>query len=286
MFNFDSVYNTTPNRVHQPTIYIPISHENRSISPSLRSSNPKFNFDLYNPTESYSESIDYPSPSSSVIIHHQPVYSPPPSQSILKLRQLNDELCHTLAQCDITTQSQPSPPPHYQIYHYPIPRETYRSRSRSRSPSEQDSSSTESEPIIKKRNARITYKAHIPRRQHSLSNIDQLLISTSDVYSHDDPMTIDLYPTRDQGFVKKIRNRPNNQSPWLADTSPIRRNSYSEASTYRTPRGPYYDEKPIQPKSRLYDGKGLLQKNNKNFFLKKFYSRTSTTFISNISCAS
>jgi len=255
MYNFDSVYNAAPNPVHQPTIYIPISHENRS---SLRSSNPKFNFDLYNPTESHSASFDYPSPSSSVIIHHQPVYSPPPapSQSILKLRQINDELCYTLAQCDITTQSQPSPPPHYQIHHYPISHETYRSRS----PSEEDSSSTESEPIIKKHNARITYKAHIPRRQNSLSNIDQLLISTSDVYSHDDPMTIDLYPTRDQGFVKKIRNRPDNQSPWLADTSPIRRNSYSEASTYRTPRGPYYDEKPIEPKSRLYDGIGLLQK--------------------------
>jgi hypothetical protein len=68
-------------------------------------------------------------------------------------------------------------------------------------------------------------------------------------------MTIDLYPTRDQGFVKKIRNRPDNQSPWLADTSPIRRNSYSETSSYRTPRAPYYDDKPITPKSRLANGK-------------------------------
>jgi hypothetical protein len=265
MSNFDSAYNTAPNLTYHSPIYIPISHQNRSLSPSLRSSNPKFNFDLYNPTDYHSESIDYPSPSSSVIIHHHPVYSSSPSQSISKLHQINDELCHTLAQCDLTTQSEPSPPPsHYYIHHYPISHETYRSRSRS--PSEEDSSSTESEPIPKKHNARITYKAHIPRRQNPLSKIDQLLISTSDAYSQDDPMTIDLYPTRDQGFIKKIRNRPDNQNPWLADTSPIRRNSYSEVSTYRTPRGPYYGDKPLQPKSRLASGKGLLQKIIKTFF--------------------
>jgi hypothetical protein len=274
MSNFDSVYNAAPNLVYHPTIYMPISssssfssHQNRSISPSLRSSNLKFNLDLYKPNEYHSDSIDYPSPSSSVIIHHHPVYSPPPSpsQSISKLRQINDELCYTLAKCDLPTQSQPSPRNYY-IHHYPISRET--SRSRSRSSSEQDSSSTESEPIIKKRNARISYKAHIPRRQHSLSNIDQLLISTSEIYSHNDPMTIDLYPRRDQGFVKKVRNRPDNQSPWLVDNSPIRRDSYSEASTYRTPRAPYYGDKPIQPKSRLASGKGLLQKIIIKTFLK------------------
>jgi hypothetical protein len=221
--------------------------------------------DLYQPNEYHSESIDYPSPSSSVIIHHHPppVYSPPPSQAISKLRQINDELCHTLARCELPNQSQSSPvPSHHHIHHYPIPHKTYRSRSRS--PSEQDSSSsssaTESEPIPKRHNARITHKAHIPRRQNSLSKLDQLLISTSDAYSNDDPMTVDVYPTRDQGFVKKIRNRPDNQSPWLANTSPIRRNSFSESSTYRTPRtprAPYYDDKLLQPKSRLATGKGL-----------------------------
>jgi hypothetical protein len=242
---------------------MPIS-SSASFSSQQTRSYPKFNLDLYNSNEYSSESFNYSPPSSPVIVHHHPVYSPPPSQAISKLRQINDELCHTLAQCDITTQSQPSPPPHYQIHHYPISHETYRSRSRS--PSEEDSSSTESEPIPKKHNARITYKAHIPRRQNPLSKIDQLLISTSDAYSQDDPMTIDLYPTRDQGFIKKIRNRPDNQNPWLADTSPIRRNSYSEVSTYRTPRGPYYGDKPLQPKSRLASGKGLLQKIIKTFF--------------------
>jgi hypothetical protein len=268
MSNFNSAYNAGPNLVHHPpVIYMPTSsHRNPSMSTSLNSSNPKFNLDLYQPNEYLYESIDYPSPSSSVIIHHHPVYPPsppplPPSQAISKLRQINDELCHTLAQSEIINHPQPSPS-HYHIHHNPISHQTYRSRPRSkRDSSSSSSSSTESDPPEpKKRNARITYKAHIPRRQNSLSKVDQLLISTSDAYSQDDPMTLDLYPTRDQGFVKKIRNRPDNQSPWLADTSPIRRNSYSEASTYRTPRtpdAPYYDNEPIQPKSRLANFKGL-----------------------------
>ncbi|CAF1171421.1 unnamed protein product [Rotaria sordida] len=268
MSNFDSVYNASPNLVRPSTMYMPMSspisspYRNRPISPSLTSSTPIFNLDLYNPNDYHSESIDYPSPSSSVIIHHYPppVYSPPPpppSQSISKLRQINDELSYTLAQCELTNRSQPSPRHHY-IHHYPISHETYRSRSPSEQtlPSSSSSSSIEEfEPIKKKHNARITYKAHIPRRQKSLSNLDQVLISTSDAYSYNDPMTIDLYPTRDQGFVKNIRNRPNNQSPWPADVSPIRRNSFSQASTYRTPRAPYYGNKPIQPKSRLASGK-------------------------------
>ncbi|CAF3685343.1 unnamed protein product [Rotaria sp. Silwood1] len=267
MSNFDSVYNVPHKLVHHSTTYMPMSssssYRNRSISPSLTSSNPKFNLDLYNPNEYHSESIDYPSPSSSVIIHHYPVYSPPPSppsQSISKLRQINNELSHTLAQCELTinrsqSSSLPPPPSQYHIHHYPISYETYRSRSPSEQTLSSSSSIEQSEPIKRKHNARITYKAHIPRRQKSLSNLDQVLISTSDAYLSNDPMTIDLYPTRDQGLVKKIRNRPNNQSPWLSDTSPIRRNSFSEASTYRTPRGPYYGDKPIQPKSRLASGK-------------------------------
>ncbi|CAF3090106.1 unnamed protein product [Rotaria sp. Silwood2] len=267
MSNFDSVYNATPNHIHHSTMYMPMSssssYRNRSISPSLTSSNLKFNLDLYNPNEYHSESVDYPSPSSSVIIHHHPVYSPPPSQAISKLRQINDELSHTLAQCELTNRSQPLPSPspsHYHIHHYPISHETYRSRSPSEqtsssSPSSEEEEEEEFEPIKKRHNAQITHKTHIPRQQRSLSNLDEVLISTSDAYSSNDPMTIDLYPTRDQGFVKKIRNHPNNKSPWLADVSPMRRNSFSEASTYRTPRAPYYGDKPIQPKSRLASGK-------------------------------
>jgi hypothetical protein len=253
MSNFNSAYNTGANLVRHPTIYVPIS-SSASFSSQQTRLNPKFNLDLYNPNEYSSESFDYLSPSESVIIHHhRPIYSPSPSQAISKLRQMNDELCLTLAQCDLNSQSQPSPP-HYHIHHYPISREP----SRSPSPIEDDSSSTESEPITKKRNARITYKAHLPRRKTPLNTVDQLLVSTSDVYSPDEAMTIDLYPTRDQGFVRRIRNRPDNQSPWLDNTSPVRRNSYSETSTYRTPRAPYYDDKPIPSNSRLASGKSLL----------------------------
>jgi hypothetical protein len=261
MFNFNSAYNNGVNHHHHhhhhqpPTIYMPISSSASFSSQSTRS-NTKFNLDLYNPNEYSSESFSYPSPSDSVIVHHHhPVYSPPPSQAISKLRQINDELCYTLAQCDLNSQSQPSLPPppppplpsHHYVHHHPI--------SRSPSPKEEDSSSVESEPIPKKRNARITYKAHIPRRKNPLDTVDQLLLSTSDAYPMNEAMTVDLYPTRDQGFVRRIRNRPDNQSPWLADTSPVRRNSYSETNTYRTPRSLDYDNKPISPNSRLATGK-------------------------------
>ena len=138
MSDFNSAYDVGANIIHHPAIYLPLSSS---------SSHPTFNFDLYNPNEYHSQSFDYPSPSSSVIVHHHPVYSPPPSQAISKLRQINDELCYTLAQCDLTTKStpQPSSPPHYHVHHYPI--------SHSRSPSERDSSSSssaDSEPITKK----------------------------------------------------------------------------------------------------------------------------------------
>ncbi|CAM4884049.1 unnamed protein product [Rotaria socialis] len=266
MSNFDSVYNVAPNLVQRSTIFVPkpsfTTYQNRSVSPSLTSSSTKFNFDSYNPNDYHTRSSDYVSPSTSIIIHHRPVYSPPPSppsQAISKLRQINDELSHTLATCEVTThrsQLLPPPPlsPHYHVHHHPIPYETFRSHSSS----ERDlssSSSTESLPIKTKHNARIKYKAHIPRRQTALSNVDRILMSTSDAYASHDPMTIDLYPTRDQGFVRKIRDRPDNQSPWPADNSPIRRNSFSAENTHRTPRRSYNADKPIQPRSRLANSK-------------------------------
>ncbi|UJR08182.1 hypothetical protein I4U23_012455 [Adineta vaga] len=267
MSNFDSVYNSSPNSVRrQPHIFIPTSsfssQPSQSISSSLNSSNPKFNFDLYHPNEYHlPEFQDYQtSPSSSVIIHHHhPVHSPPPSQAISKLRQINDELCYTLAQSDLPNYSQPSPT-HYHVQHYPISHSTHHSYS-----SNQQDSSSESEEIVpEKHNARITYKVHIPRRrrqqqqpppQKSTSDVDQLLVSTSDAYVQDDPLTVDIYPTRDQGYTRRIRNRPDNRIPWLPDEIPIRRNSYSEESTYRTPRAPDYDNQLIQPSSRLSDCK-------------------------------
>jgi hypothetical protein len=73
-------------------------------------------------------------------------------------------------------------------------------------------------------------------------------------------MTVDLYPTRDQGFVKQIRKHSDNQSPWLVDGTSIRRSSYSDTSTSRqsqTPSGPYYGDKPIKSHRRSNRGKGL-----------------------------
>lgn len=265
MSNFNSAYNITASYAQRPPIYMPVS-TSASFSSIPTRSDLKFNLDLYNPHEySPAASFDYPSPSSSVIIHHHPVHSPPPpppapSQAISRLRQINDELCYTLAQCDLDSQRR-VPVPHHHIHHYPI------SPGPSRSPSPRaissSSSSLESEPIPKRRNARMTYKAHIPRRPNPLNEVDQLLLTTSDVYERDDPMTVDIYPTRDQGFIRRIRNRPDNQQPWFPDSPPLRRNSFSESSTYRTPRGPDYDNRPITPNSRLANRKGLLEKKNK-----------------------
>jgi len=85
-------------------------------------------------------------------------------------------------------------------------------------------------------------------------------LSPSDTYSIDDPVTVDLYPTRDQGFVKQIRKHSDNQSPWIVDGTSIRRNSYSDTSTSRTPqtpKGPHYGDKPIKSKRRSTRENGL-----------------------------
>jgi len=85
-------------------------------------------------------------------------------------------------------------------------------------------------------------------------------MSPSDVYSSDDPITVDLYPTRDQGFVKPIGKHSDNQSPWLVEGTSLRRNSYSDISTSRPPqtsKGPYYGDKPIKSNRRSIRGKGL-----------------------------
>ena len=285
MSNFNSAYNVSTNYAQPPPIYMPVS-TSASFSSGPTRSDLKFNLDLYNPHGySSASSFDYPSPSSSVIIHHHPVHSPPPpplpppSQAISKLRQINDELCYTLAQCDLDNQTQ-APAPHYHIHHHPISP----GPSRSPSPRAISSSSSDSEPIPKRRNARITYKAHVPRRPNPLNEVDQLFLATSDVYDRDDPMTVDIYPTRDQGFIRKIRNRPDNQQPWFPDSPPLRRNSYSENTTYRTPRGPDYDNRPITPNSRLANNKGLLAE--KKDLYSSFSSSASTIFICQISYSS
>ena len=259
MSNFHSAYNTTPQFVHHTRTSALLSlsstysnYRDRSISSSPRSLSPKFNFDLYNSDDYSSRSIDHLSPSSSVIIHHHPVHCPSSIQAISKLREINNELSHTLAHCELNEQL-PLSPVHYHIHHHPLSYETYRSPSPIQRKLSSSSLSSDSESIRRPHNARITYKAHIPRRPNSLSKADQLLISTSDAYSHNEPMIIDLYPTREKSFVRRIRNRPNNQSPW-----PTRRNSFSQTSTCRTPRGPnYYSDKPLQPNSRLIADRGF-----------------------------
>ena len=275
MSNFGSAYNASPNTTYSRVPFTPFSssasfptYSNPSPSSSFRPPSPTYNLDLYRPDGYYADSMDYPSPASSVIIHHHPVCpsSPmPPSSSfshtVSKLRQVNDELCHTLASCEPEIQYQPPPPVTYQIHHHPISQRSY-ADSRSRSTSEHDSSSSvEPEPVQRKNNARIKYKMRVPRRQkqNSLSKLDQILISTSDAYSHDDPLTIDVYPTRDQGFTRHIRDRPDNQKPWLESPLPTRRNSFADVDTHResrTPRGLYSNDKPVRPNSRLANARG------------------------------
>ncbi|CAF1104961.1 unnamed protein product [Rotaria sordida] len=276
MSNFDSVYNVSPTLIHQSTKYTPMSSlitssmfSNRSSSPLFRrckspplsrpilsGSGPKFNFDLYKMDQNNDEfdkdslsSYRSLSPTSSRIIYHHPIHSSRLSpiskpQALSKLQQINDELCQTLAQSELTDRS----PAHYHIHHYPLSQHSHE-KYRSRSISEERSESTELEVSPRIHKARVTYKIHIPRR-HQQSSRHR---SAADVYSSDNPMFIDLYPTRDQGFVKQIRKKPDNQSPWIIDGSSIRRNSYSDSNTSQlseTPRGPYYGDKPIKSRRR------------------------------------
>ncbi len=59
-------------------------------------------------------------------------------------------------------------------------------------------------------------------------------------------MVVDLYPSRDRGFV---REDPDNRNPWVVNGRSVRRNSYSDPQTSRpsrTPRDAYYENKPIK----------------------------------------
>jgi hypothetical protein len=114
---------------------------------------PKFNFDLYKMDEydGYSSpSRRSISPPSSRIIHHYPIHSPlssptSKSQTLSKLRQINDELCQTLARSE--SNDLPSSQPHYHIHHYPLSQHSNR-KYRSRSSSEEYSPPTELEVVI------------------------------------------------------------------------------------------------------------------------------------------
>ena len=70
-------------------------------------------------------------------------------------------------------------------------------------------------------------------------------------------MIVDLYPTREQGFVKQIRKHSDHQSPWLVDGTSLRRSSYSDTSRSQSPKGPYYGDKPIKSHRRSVRNQGL-----------------------------
>ena len=56
-------------------------------------------------------------------------------------------------------------------------------------------------------------------------------------------MVVDLYPSRDRGFV---RENPDDRNPWVVNGRSVQRNSYSDPQTSQTPRDAYYENKPIR----------------------------------------
>jgi hypothetical protein len=140
--NFGSGYNASADTIYQSTLQPGISSSfypyslrpssplfHRSTSPQAAfrlplssEKGPRFNFDLYKMNEMFDEPID-PPPSSLTLHHHHSMYSPPssPSSALSKLRQINDELCHTLARTE-RAESAPTKSGHYHIHHYPVSR--------------------------------------------------------------------------------------------------------------------------------------------------------------------
>ncbi|CAF3322271.1 unnamed protein product [Rotaria socialis] len=290
MTNFESAYNVSSNLIQQPTMYIPVSLSftspmlsnrpssplfHRCKSPTSRiplptESGPKFNFDLYKMNESNYEfdrdslsSNRSISPYSSRKIYHNPIYSPLSSSiskqpTLSKLQQINDELSETLARSELTDRS----PVHYHVHHYPLSQHTSR-KYRSQSPTKERSSSTEIDVSPEIHKARVTYKVHMPRRHQQSSRH----MPTSDIYSSDDRMTIDLHPTRDQGFVRQRRKNPDHQDLWVVNGTSVRRNSYSDTNTSQcseTPRSLRYNDKPVKSNRRSVRGTGYYRYCNEN----------------------
>ena len=132
--NFGSAYNATTDAIYQSKLRpdfsstyplrssSPLFHRSKSPPPQYplyTEAGPRFNFDLYRMNDTF----DDPPASSSIVHHHYPDFSPPasPSSALSKLRQINDELCHSLARAELD-----EPPPrraaHYHIHHYPVSR--------------------------------------------------------------------------------------------------------------------------------------------------------------------
>jgi hypothetical protein len=178
--NFDSAYNIPPKPAPYSTTYIPMYSStsfapfsnrpasplfHRCVSPPPRrpistGTGPKFNFDLYKMDENNNEYTGYLSPtyrslspSSPRMIHHYPLDSPlssPRSRpgSFSKLRQINDELCSTLARSELYDKPPTSSvAPHYHIHHYPLSQQSH-PKHRSRSASEERPPPIELEVVI------------------------------------------------------------------------------------------------------------------------------------------
>ncbi|UJR38095.1 hypothetical protein I4U23_030775 [Adineta vaga] len=291
MSNFDSIYNAPLNVISQTPPYIPLISvvpfsvlPNRPTSPIFRRCvsppsrqpilpppGPKFNFDLYKTNESINDCCDGRispsyrslSPTSSNVIHHRSTYSPLSSPSntrtYLKLREINDDLYQTLAQTEFNDPSTSAP--HYHIHHYPVSQHSYPTY-RSRSVHDKYSSSTELEMSPKLHQARVTYRVHFPSEHHQKQSQSRKSSrhrspspssSSSDLSSNEEPIIIDLYPTKDQGFIEKERIRSDHRSPWIVDGTALRRNSYTDSSTsrsYKISKGLYYGDKPIKTRRR------------------------------------
>ena len=85
--------------------------------------------------------------------------------------------------------------------------------------------------------------------------------SSSDLSSREEPIVIDLYPVKDQGFVKQKRKHSDHQSPWIVEGKSLRRGSYTDTSTPRSSmisKELYYGDKPIKLRRRSKHDKGSL----------------------------
>ncbi|CAF1174081.1 unnamed protein product [Didymodactylos carnosus] len=238
-------------------------------------------------SESSSPLPDSHRPHSTVVIHHHPVSNYhkqfeddneiTSNTALMKLRQSNNQLSDTLAMLDDLSAREKNhhpPPPHHHHQNY-IPSTSFNVQSPDYSnyPLSKHhtdggySSENDTNDQPKRHNAKVTYNIR-GRRREPLSKYEQLMISTSDAYSSDDPVTYDIYPSG-RGFVE-MSNKPNNRNPWLVDgiqlplnqsntdVSPPRKSHRRHSMTKykpKSPDGPNYNDKPIGssikfPKSR------------------------------------
>ena len=178
--NFGSAYNALPQAIYTPPTRSgnypsflfngnrpssPLFHRSSSPPPAQitipTGRGPKFNFDLYKMDGSnddlYLPSPRPISPTTQLVIHHRPIYSTlePTNEpaALTKLREINDDMYHTLARSDSLDPVVPARVepvrPHYHIHHYPAsqhPHQTYRTRS----PPEYFSPSVTRETVISK----------------------------------------------------------------------------------------------------------------------------------------